>query len=66
MKPDPAIEQVRAARAAISRGLNHDPARVIEYYMALQRKHPERLYTSGRRRVVVSGDGGRAPAKPET
>lgn len=40
---DPAIEEVRNARHRISERVDHDPARLVRYYMELQEKFRERL-----------------------
>ena len=40
---DPAIEEVRAVRHRISARFDHDPERLVAYYMALQEKFQDRL-----------------------
>ncbi|MCA1789485.1 MAG: hypothetical protein LC667_06405 [Thioalkalivibrio sp.] len=40
---DPAIDEVRAARRRISQRFDHDPARLVSYYIELQEKYKERL-----------------------
>jgi hypothetical protein len=40
---DKGIEAVRRAREEISREHNNDPRRLVEYYMALQERHKDRL-----------------------
>lgn len=42
-RPDPAIHEVREIRQRISAGFDHDPARLIAYYMELQERHRDRL-----------------------
>lgn len=42
-KSDPAIDEVRAARRRISQRFDHDPARLVSYYMKLQEKYQDRL-----------------------
>lgn len=37
------IEAVRRAREEISREHNNDPRKLVEYYMALQERHKDRL-----------------------
>ena len=37
------IEAVRRAREEISREHDNDPKKLVEYYMALQKRHQERL-----------------------
>jgi len=44
---DPAIDEVRDARRRISERFNHDPARLVGYYMKLQReRYQDRLLSS--------------------
>jgi len=43
MKPDPGLQPTRDIRAKISRELGNDPHRLVEYYMAYQRKFGARL-----------------------
>ena len=38
-----ALEQVRAARHRISKRFDHDPRKLIEYYMELQQEYKDRL-----------------------
>jgi hypothetical protein len=38
-----ALEQVRHARHRISEQFDHDPRRLVEYYMELQQRYKERL-----------------------
>ncbi len=40
---DPAIDEVRAVRHRISARFDHDPERLVAYYMALQEKYRDRL-----------------------
>lgn len=42
-KDDLAIKRVREARQHISEKLDHDPRKVIEYYMELQKKYLDRI-----------------------
>ncbi|MBU2446731.1 MAG: hypothetical protein KJ666_14335 [Bacteroidetes bacterium] len=42
-KDDETIKRVRKARQNISKKFNHDPKRVVEYYIHLQEKHKKRL-----------------------
>jgi hypothetical protein len=39
-KIDPALEIIRKVRHEISREFENDPARMVEHYMALQRRMP--------------------------
>lgn len=43
MKNDPAIRRVRKARHQISEKCGHDPKKLVEYYIELQKKHRKRL-----------------------
>lgn len=38
IKDDPAIEQIREARHQISAEFDHDPDKVVAYYMELEEK----------------------------
>lgn len=51
---DPVIDEVRETRRRISARFGHDPARLVEHYMELQRRHRERL-------VSRAAEPGRAP-----
>jgi hypothetical protein len=50
LKDDPVIKEVREARSSISEKLGHDPKKIVEYYIKLQKKHQERLAVSRQRR----------------
>jgi len=44
---DPAVDEVREARRRISERFDHDPARLVSYYMKLQReRYQDRLLSS--------------------
>lgn len=43
IKDDPTIKRIRDARHRISENFNHDPKKIIEYYIEMQKKHKERL-----------------------
>ena len=43
MHEDPAIARVREARHSISKKRDHDPRKLVEYYMKLQERHKDRL-----------------------
>ena len=43
MKDDPTIDQIREIRRRISARCDHDPKKIVDYYMALQEKFQERL-----------------------
>lgn len=40
---DPVIEEVREARRRISARFDHDPARLVAYYVELQEQYRDRL-----------------------
>lgn len=40
---DPVIEEIREVRHRISERFNHDPKRLLEYYMRLQEEHRDRF-----------------------
>lgn len=42
-KDDPTIERIREARHRISEAHNHDPQKVVEYYIELQKKYERRI-----------------------
>jgi hypothetical protein len=43
MKPDPAIDEVRAVRHRISEELGHDTQALLDHYRELEKLHPERV-----------------------
>jgi hypothetical protein len=43
---DPAIDEIREVRHQISARFNHDPARLVAYYMELQEQYKDRLIES--------------------
>ncbi|GEM_PF-2071300 len=43
LKDDPVIDQIRAARSLISARFNHDPKRIVEYYIKFQERYKNRL-----------------------
>jgi hypothetical protein len=40
---DPVVDEIREVRHRISERFNHDPARLVAYYMELQEQYRERL-----------------------
>jgi hypothetical protein len=42
-RPDPVIDGVREIRQRISARFDHDPVRLVAYYMELQERHRDRL-----------------------
>ena len=43
MYPDPALDEIREVRHRISEQFGHDPRKLIEYYMELQKEYADRL-----------------------
>ena len=43
MRDDPGIDWVRKVRHEISARFDHDPKKVVEYYMELQKQYEDRL-----------------------
>lgn len=42
-KDDPTIERIRETRHRISEEHGHDPQKIVEYYLELQKKYRQRL-----------------------
>jgi hypothetical protein len=42
-KPDPVIDEIREVRHQISARFDHDPERLVAYYMEIQEQHRDRL-----------------------
>jgi hypothetical protein len=40
---DPVIDEIREVRNRISARFDHDPARLVAYYMELQKQYQDRL-----------------------
>lgn len=40
---DPVIDEIREVRTRISARVDHDPVRLVAYYMKLQQQHRDRL-----------------------
>ena len=40
---DPVIDEIRQVRQGISARFDHDPKRLVDYYMKMQERHRERL-----------------------
>ena len=49
MKTDPAIEEIRAARIAISREHGNDPKRLVAFYLEYQKRFADRMISVGGR-----------------
>ena len=43
IKNDLTITQIRETRHQISERFNHDPKKIVEYYIELQKKYKDRL-----------------------
>jgi hypothetical protein len=43
-KNDPVIEEIREQRRRISGRCEHDPAKLVAYYMELQKQYADRLF----------------------
>ena len=46
-KDDLTVERIRKARHEISETNQHDPQRLVDYYLELQKKYTERLQRTG-------------------
>jgi hypothetical protein len=42
-RSDPVIDEIREIRHRISARFDHDPARLVAYYMELQKQYEDRL-----------------------
>ncbi len=45
-KAEDPIDRIRRTRHEISARLDHDPVKLVEHYMELQKRHASRLITS--------------------
>ena len=45
---DPVIDEIREVRHNISARVDHDPERLVLYYMELQKRYQERLIETGK------------------
>ena len=46
---DPVIDEIRAARHRISARVDHEPARLVAYYIELQKRYEDRFVVQGNR-----------------
>ena len=46
---DPVIDEIREVRHRISARFDHDPTRLVAYYIELQKQHQHRLIESAKR-----------------
>jgi hypothetical protein len=53
---DPVIEEIREVRHRISERFDHDPKRLLEYYMRLQEEHRDRFIAAAKQTTKV-GEG---------
>ena len=44
LKDDSTLERIREARHRISEDQDHDPQKIVEYYIELQKKYERRLF----------------------
>lgn len=51
MQIDPTLDRVREARHRISQQCEHDPKRLVEYYLKLQAKYADRLLAQGKQKA---------------
>ncbi len=59
IKNDPTITQIRKTRHQISERFNHDPKKMVEYYIELQKKYKDRLLDES---TIKYAEGGLADA----
>ena len=43
-KNDPPIDEIRKVRSRISKKFDHDPEKLIQYYIELQKKYEKKLH----------------------
>lgn len=46
MNPDSTLSRIRQARHEISQQVDHDPKRLVDYYIQLQQQHDKQLAKS--------------------
>lgn len=63
LPPDPVIDEIREIRHQISAMCDHDPAKLVAYYMKYQEQFRDRLVTPPKN--VVSDIDSVAPAEAE-
>jgi hypothetical protein len=52
IEPDPVIDEVREVRHQISARFDHDPERLVAYYVEYQKQFADRLLVSGDRKRI--------------
>ncbi|HEY2155161.1 MAG TPA: hypothetical protein VGH33_05995, partial [Isosphaeraceae bacterium] len=60
---DPVIDEIREIRHRISARFDHDPARLVAYYMELQKKFADRFVKAPE--PLAANHPGTPPASPE-
>jgi hypothetical protein len=63
---DPVLDQVRSARHEISARFEHDPTRLIAYYMELQKEYRNRLLHDPEAEAVGRGKDQPVLALPDS
>ena len=53
--PDPVIDEIRDVRRRICAQFDHDPRKLVEHYMELQKRHEDRLIDRPTSRDAASG-----------
>lgn len=43
IEPDPVIDEIREIRHRISERFDHDPSKLVAYYMEMQQQYKDRL-----------------------
>ena len=54
MREDPAIKKIRRIRHQISEEFDHDPEKLVKYYMEFQKKYQNRLISTTKKKQGVS------------
>ncbi|MDM8559871.1 hypothetical protein [Candidatus Parabeggiatoa sp. HSG14] len=44
MKNDPVLNRIQEARHIISKQCDHDPKKLVAYYLQRQKNHPQKLF----------------------
>ena len=65
MKPsqsDPVLDEIREVRHRISARFDHDPERLVAYYVELQRRYQDRLFEVEKSpKAIRQADNGELP-----
>ncbi len=54
MKNDPVLDRIREARHIISKQCDHDPKKLVAYYLQRQKNHPHKLFGYNGKAVGVA------------